>query len=184
MAKWTTEELAQHKANFFARLEEEKPKAKRKRKTYSPTKLEKDVFISFTEMYIRANKGNIPYKEAKPKFNQTSHGNFLEDLLAEYCKAYGWFFGKVDVRGVWDAERKIYRTTKSTKGFPDVTIVGNGKTAFIEVKGKGDSLSDDQKRVHSAITSNGGYLYIFEGDQANKTPLREQLRDIHNYLTK
>lgn len=144
-------------------------KAKKKRKV----KLSADEKEAYTKLYYKTK--TLPaYACPSPKFNFSSHGNFLEGLLKVYADAYSFCYVKTDVQGTYRAELRRYTPTKSTKGAPDVYIIANGRVAFVEVKGRGDSLSPEQIKLHDSIRKNGLPVFIFHG--------HNDLIQIHNYL--
>lgn len=137
----------------------------------------KDLSVCDDPLYIELHKRS--YKNTyyvTPNFNQKSEGNFFEDFLCIYARAYGFTFMKVDVKGTWSAKAKCFLPTKSTSGMFDVILQAEGnRVAWIEVKGKGDSLKPNQIKLHAKVKANGGTVFIFKSI--------DDLHDIHKFLT-
>ena len=54
-----------------------------------------------------------------------------------------------------------YRSTRSIPGYPDLTIVGNGKVLFAELKREGGKATEAQTVWLDAINDNGGQAYLW-----------------------
>ncbi len=78
--------------------------------------------------------------------------------------------------GVYDQARGAYRTNSGVgacNGVADILgVLPNGRFFAIEVKGKGDKLSDEQVEFISNIIKNGGLAFVAHSlqDAKDKMP--------------
>lgn len=76
----------------------------------------------------------------------------LQRILIERCRGYGVLAFKMECKG--------------RRGFPDLLLLHNGVSVFIEVKNpKGTGrLSAWQKKTIKLLTENGAHAYVIESE--------------------
>ena len=92
----------------------------------------------------------------KPK---QSPANKLSDQIRNLLELHGHPCYRVNVVGVWDNERKVYRKGNSTLGLPDRFTIIKGRFIGIEVKIGNDTQRPEQKARQREIEAAGG-LYL------------------------
>jgi hypothetical protein len=117
--------------------------------------LEKLSFEAKQKRYSHAPK----YALVKSRFSDRTT-NDLTQAIIECVRIHGGFISRINNVGVWDATRKIYRTSTTVKGFPDLTGVICGKPINIEVKRGRDKMSVEQLDVMQKIKSAGGFYFV------------------------
>lgn len=70
------------------------------------------------------------------------------------CVAY-----RVNNTGIWDEAKKVFRTSNTDKGLPDIFAIIRGRFAGIEVKAGKDKLSDHQRQRQFEIERAGGLYF-------------------------
>lgn len=102
----------------------------------------------------------------EPPFNQKTSEieaqSAIIDLLELYQLQGKLFFQRINNIGVYDSKNKVYRSPGKGlhKGFPDIYILINGKSLFLEVKSNRGRQSIWQEKVQEKIESNGGLYYV------------------------
>jgi len=82
------------------------------------------------------------------EFSVKQTANNLTDAIVTYLNLQGHFVWRQNNGGVYDPKKKVFRKNPNhKKGVPDVCGVHKqGYALFVEVKAKGDRLSDEQKQ--------------------------------------
>jgi len=62
--------------------------------------------------------------------------------------------------GIWDAKKKLFRSTHTRRGTPDILVCWHGKFIAIEVKGPKGRLTETQALVLQSIRENGKGIAI------------------------
>lgn len=72
------------------------------------------------------------------------------------------FFARINNTGIYDESIKGYRAMApgAIKGFPDIIIVKDGATIYIELKSSIGTQSIDQRRVQELLEAQGAKYYI------------------------
>ena len=77
----------------------------------------------------------------------------------------GAFVTRVNTMGVWDAAKKIYRTSQQRKGTPDIIACYKGWFMSFEVKAGKDKQSIEQVQVQQEIEkADGAYVVVRSTD--------------------
>ena len=113
-------------------------------------------------MDIRSRFAHLPQQQQEQalrafpqgKKKKQSHANALTDAIREYCALMGCATARINVMGIWDQEKQMFRTSGSTKGVEDidvtmpVTINGRrvGIKVAVEVK-----IGKDAQREHQIL---------------------------------
>ena len=102
---------------------------------------------------------------------KTNRTNELTKAVIKYLNAAGHFVWRQNNIGVWDAEKKIYRSGITKKGVADIIGVSRtGKALAIEIKTGKDKLSIEQIEFGEQWQKRGGY-YI-EIKELNEVTMR------------
>lgn len=113
-------------------------------------------------------------RETLSRGKKTTPANQLTEDLIKYIIRRGGAARRVNNQGQWDEEKFRWRPSGMRRGFEDVDACMNilvkgimfGLKVGVEVKIKGDSLSDDQlKRKDELIKSGGRYMVAKTFDQ-------------------
>jgi hypothetical protein len=91
--------------------------------------------------------------------------NDLTRQCLDYLTLCGVFAFRVNTTGVWDNQRKVYRTFQGLKGVSD--ILGllplnspfPGRMLAVEVKAGRDVLSEEQRYFLDTVNGNGGLAF-------------------------
>ena len=108
----------------------------------------------------------------KPK---QSPANKLSEQIKTLLELQGHPCYRVNVVGVWDNERKVYRKGNSTLGLPDLFTIIKGRFVGIEVKIGKDAQSEHQKIRQQEIEAAGGLYFIAKTFDQIYNDLKEYL---------
>jgi hypothetical protein len=105
-----------------------------KRKTPKARYIKPNSVTQFEKQYTGwFFKGkDLPYQWAHKFRDDTA--NELTKLICAWCKVNGYFAGRVNTTGIYDAKRDCYRKSGAKVGMADITAVIAGKHVSIEVK--------------------------------------------------
>lgn len=93
----------------------------------------------------------------------TPEGRIKNEILSYLCSIDNSFFWPVDVVGIWDPNKRIFRRKNSIyhiRGISDILGVYNGRSIAIEVKTKTGRLSDYQKLFLASFNKAGGLSLV------------------------
>lgn len=108
------------------------------------------------------------------KKTKSSPANALTNAIRDYCSALGCATARINVMGVWDQSKGMFRTSGSTKGIEDIDItlpvtiagISIGVKVAVEVKIGKDIQSDDQiQRMQSLHKCGAHYIIAKTFDQ-------------------
>lgn len=113
-------------------------------------------------MDIRSRFAHLPKQQQEQalrafpagKKKKQSPANALTDAIRDYCALMGCATARINVMGIWDQDKQMYRISGSTKGVEDIditmpiTLSGRriGVKVAVEVK-----IGKDSQREHQAI---------------------------------
>lgn len=106
----------------------------------------------------KRNHPTVPYL-VKTKL-KGSTANSLTDSIIKIIKLKKGWATRINNMGVYDASRKIYRTSNTEKGTADIHGCLNGRHLSIEIKIGKDKQSEEQKKMQEKITLAGGWYCI------------------------
>ena len=88
--------------------------------------------------------------------------NKITDAIVDYLNLHGHFAHRQNNVGVFDQRRGTYRAGSAYPGVPDIIGVhkDTGQFIGIEVKAKGDRLSESQKRYLEDVRQRGGIALV------------------------
>jgi hypothetical protein len=96
---------------------------------------------------------------------KTAKESDIQKAILKFLHIKGVFVFKVHNTGIWDPNRKVFRTLQnSCKGIADILgILPDGRFLAIEVKTKSGRLSVDQKAFLENINRNNGVAFMARG---------------------
>jgi len=86
----------------------------------------------------------------------------IQRSILDYLRAKGWFAVKLTTVGVYRKSSDSYIPNPS-KGLPDILAIKKGRVILIEVKRKGNELSDNQRRFIEEWIKRGGEARVARG---------------------
>lgn len=110
---------------------------------------------------------------AKSKFSDSS-ANGLTKVIVSFLNYSGHFAERINTMGVYRAAKKVkdvdgitrtvgkgtYTKSTSTNGSADISATISGRSVKIEVKYKGDRMSEAQKDYAARTQAAGGIYYV------------------------
>lgn len=110
---------------------------------------------------------------AKSKFSDNSANN-LTKAIVSFLNFSGHFAERINTMGVYRAAKKVkdvdgitrtvgkgtYTKSTSTNGSADISATISGRSVKIEVKFKGDRMSEAQKEYAARTAAAGGIYYV------------------------
>lgn len=108
------------------------------------------------QTFIAEQTKRKPRSTPKPK---TETANSLTRRIVSHVRKNGGFASRLASTGTYRADLKKFVASQQVAGLPDVLAVVNGQFVGIEVKIGRDTLSDVQKRTHTALTDAGATIY-------------------------
>ena len=125
-----------------------------------------DAFSLTKALLEGANDIVVDTSTHEPKYTGSQSEGDLQKVIIDHLELLmvlgKLFFQRVNVGGVYDARSGTFRSLPSGvhKGFPDIFILKNGQSIFLELKSNKGSQSDEQKIAQQQITAQGGKYYI------------------------
>ena len=112
--------------------------------------------MAFTEDDFKQLQANTKGKGQAGKMPKQSANSITRAIVRavnfqQCCVAY-----RINNVGVYDAKNGIRRKGNTEKGLPDVWCCIHGRFLAVEIKAKGDRLSEDQKMRRDEIQRAGG----------------------------
>ena len=134
----------------------------KKKSTYRLTKQEKEAWSKEYLAWKKLETPSVPDKAIVIKWPEPeSQANFWERFILRWARNRKFSASKVDVRGVYRKGIGMTKTS-STRGVADTLLCIHGFYVAVEVKGKGDVQSDEQKAWQKKHEDAGGIYYLFE----------------------
>ena len=88
----------------------------------------------------------------------------LQNLIIEYCGYKNILCFRTNAGDYYNESEtgKKYKIKGMSKGFPDLIILINSKTLFVELKKLGGKQSKDQKKMEIDINETGNNYYLID----------------------
>lgn len=155
-------------AAYFAQEKEKRQaqmaKAQEKAAATRQYKSNKPQCIRYLEITSALN-GN-------PKVYDDRTANGLTDFILDYLKAYGHYGARINIGGIYLADKGKYRASGSTKGVADVIACIKGRFCQFEVKAGKDRPRQDQLEQQQLTRSAGGvYEFVHNAEEFHKIVL-------------
>lgn len=98
--------------------------------------------------------------KGSPKTYDDRTANGLTEFILDYLKTYGCYGARINIGGIYLADKGKYRESGSTKGVADVIACIKGRFCQFEVKAGKDRPRQDQLEQQQ-LTRNAGGVYEF-----------------------
>jgi len=169
MAFEDTNPWAAHFAEEAKRNAEKRQKAIRKAAETRAYKASRPKAITDFEAELLRTGCTIPQGGYD---DRTANG--LTAFIIDFLRHYGFYAARINIGGIWMAERGAYRESGSTKGVADVIACVQGHFCQFEVKaGKDRPRQDQLDQAEMTRFAGGHYEFIH-----NATDFVDKLREI------
>ena len=106
-------------------------------------------------------------EEAKREKWQSGKERELQQAIQDYAETHA---------GCYVLRPRMDKRSQLPLGYPDLTVMRNGRAVLIEVKAKGGVLSDDQKECHAELALTGNRVLVAYDLQTAIDYIRRELQ--------
>jgi Holliday junction resolvase len=82
--------------------------------------------------------------------------------IIKYIQSHGSYAVRINVAGFYNASEGSWRRSGTERGTADIHACIDGKHVSIEVKGRGDRISEEQEAVKRKVIDAGGTYIIVQ----------------------
>ncbi|GAB3501045.1 hypothetical protein GCM10027341_27280 [Spirosoma knui] len=118
------------------------------------------ILNRLADQHKAAKYPNVPsHARVKSHYSDKS-ANELTTAIVDFINLSGGFATRLASTGTFRADLQMFVPSKQLCGLPDVMVIIQGHSAFVEVKFGRDRLSDDQREAIALLNKAGARCFI------------------------